>query len=52
MKKVIIESPYAGDIERNIKYARVCLKDSLFFIKNIIDLRKKYVYLQYGNSKN
>ena len=29
MKKVIIESPYAGDIERNIKYARVCLKDSL-----------------------
>ncbi len=29
MKKVIIESPYAGDIERNIKYARACLKDSL-----------------------
>jgi hypothetical protein len=29
MKKVIIESPYAGDIERNIKYARKCVKDSL-----------------------
>ena len=29
MKKVIIESPYAGDIHRNIKYARACLKDSL-----------------------
>jgi len=29
MKRVIIESPYAGDIERNIKYARECLKDSL-----------------------
>ena len=29
MKRVIIESPYAGDIERNIKYARECVKDSL-----------------------
>ena len=29
MKKVIIESPYAENIERNIKYARACLKDSL-----------------------
>lgn len=29
MKLVILESPYAGDIERNIKYARMCVKDSL-----------------------
>ena len=29
MKRVILESPYAGDIQRNIKYARECLKDSL-----------------------
>lgn len=29
MKLVIIESPYAGDVQRNIKYARECLKDSL-----------------------
>ena len=30
MKKiVIIESPYAGDIHRNLKYARQALKDSL-----------------------
>jgi hypothetical protein len=29
MKRVILESPYAGDIERNLKYARECLKDSL-----------------------
>jgi len=28
MKRVIIESPYAGDIERNIAYARMCMKDS------------------------
>ena len=29
MRRVIIESPYAGDIQRNIKYARACLRDSL-----------------------
>jgi hypothetical protein len=29
MKLVIIESPYAGDIERNVRYARACLRHSL-----------------------
>lgn len=29
MIRVIIESPYAGDIEKNIKYARLCVRDSL-----------------------
>lgn len=29
LKKVILESPYAGDIEKNTAYARACLKDSL-----------------------
>jgi len=29
MIKVILESPYAGNIRRNIKYARACVKDSL-----------------------
>ena len=29
LKLVIIESPYAGDIERNLKYARACMADSL-----------------------
>jgi hypothetical protein len=29
MTLVIIESPYAGDIDRNIAYARACLRDSL-----------------------
>lgn len=30
MKKLIIlESPYAGDIDRNIEYARLCMLDSL-----------------------
>jgi len=26
---VILESPYAGDVEKNIKYARRCVRDSL-----------------------
>jgi len=29
MKRVIIESPYAGDVGANVAYARACLKDSL-----------------------
>lgn len=29
MKRVILESPYAGDVERNLRYARAALKDSL-----------------------
>lgn len=29
MKLVIIESPYAGNVEENVKYARACMRDSL-----------------------
>lgn len=29
MRKVIIESPFAGDVEKNIEYARACVRDSL-----------------------
>lgn len=29
MKLVILESPYAGDIEANVEYARRCVRDSL-----------------------
>ena len=29
MKRVILESPYAGDIIRNTNYARACLRDCL-----------------------
>jgi len=46
MKKVIIESPYAGDIERNIKYARACLKDSLN--RNEAPLASHLLYTQDG----
>ena len=29
MIKVIIESPYTGDVERNLEYARRCMRDSI-----------------------
>src|SRR4051812_9833468 len=29
VKLVIIESPYAGDVEANVEYARRCVRDSL-----------------------
>lgn len=29
MRRVILESPYAGNIDRNINYARLCLRDCL-----------------------
>lgn len=29
MRLVIIESPYAGDVEANVEYARACVRDSL-----------------------
>jgi hypothetical protein len=46
MKKVIIESPYAGNIEQNIKYARACLKDSLD--RNEAPLASHLLYTQEG----
>lgn len=30
MKRVILESPYAGNVARNLAYARECIKDCLF----------------------
>jgi hypothetical protein len=29
MRRVIMESPYAGDVEANVAYARACLRDCL-----------------------
>lgn len=46
MKRVIIESPYAGDVERNIVYARQCLKDSLN--KGEAPLASHLLYTQEG----
>ena len=29
MQRVIVESPFAGDVERNLKYLRACMHDCL-----------------------
>ncbi len=29
MRRVVIESPFAGDVKRNLRYLRACLRDSL-----------------------
>ena len=29
MRLVIVESPYAGDVEKNVEYARAAIRDSL-----------------------
>ena len=29
MKLVVLESPYSGDIEKHVSYARACVRDSL-----------------------
>ena len=29
LRLVVLESPYAGDVARNVRYARACLRDSL-----------------------
>ena len=43
---VIIESPYAGDIEKNLRYARACLRDSLK--KGEAPLASHLLYTQEG----
>jgi hypothetical protein len=30
MRRVILESPFAGDVEANINYARACVRDALW----------------------
>lgn len=44
--KVLIESPYAGDIEKNIKYARACMRDS--FSRGELPWCSHLIYTQNG----
>ena len=46
MKRVILESPYAGNTERNIEYARKCLRDSLE--RNEAPIASHLLYTQDG----
>jgi len=46
MKRVILESPYAGDVERNTKYARECVRHSL--AKGEAPIASHLLYTQKG----
>lgn len=46
MKKVILESPYAGDVARNLTYARRALRDSL--LRGEAPLASHLLYTQDG----
>ncbi len=44
--RVILESPFAGDIERNTTYARQCVKDSL--LRGEFPIASHLLYTQEG----
>lgn len=41
---VILESPYAGEVERNINYARACMRDS--FLRGEFPFASHLLYTQ------
>lgn len=53
MKKVILESPFAGEVEQNVSYAKACIRDCLkrgeapiashllFTLDGVLDDKKK-----------
>jgi len=43
---VIIESPYAGDIDANITYARLCIRDAL--MRGEAPIASHLLYTQHG----
>jgi hypothetical protein len=46
MRRVILESPYAGDVERNEAFARRCLRDCLW--RDEAPLASHLLYTQEG----
>lgn len=46
MRRVILESPFAGDVEANIEYARKCIKDSL--LRGEAPIASHLLYTQAG----
>ena len=45
-KLVIIESPYSGDVEANVRYARACVRDSL--MRGAAPIASHLLYTQPG----
>lgn len=50
MRLVILESPYAGDIEKNIEYARKCIRDCIS--RNEAPIASHLLYTQKGILKD
>ncbi len=50
MRRVILESPYAGDVEENVKYARACLRDCL--LRGEAPIASHLLYTQPGVLKD
>lgn len=46
MRRVVLESPYAGNVERNIQYARMCLRDCL--LRGEAPIASHLIYTQPG----
>lgn len=46
MRIVVLESPYAGDIERNTNYARDCMRDSI--LRGEAPIASHLIYTQAG----
>ncbi len=46
MRRVVLESPYAGDVERNVQYARMCLRDCI--LRGEAPIASHLLYTQAG----
>lgn len=46
MRRVILESPFAGDVQKNILYARLCVRDSLS--RGEAPIASHLLYTQHG----
>ena len=46
MRRVIVESPYAGNVKRNVRYARACIRDCL--LRGEAPLASHLLYTQDG----
>lgn len=46
IKRVIVESPYAGDIPKNLRYLRACIRDCL--LRDEAPLASHAIYTQDG----
>jgi hypothetical protein len=46
MRRVILESPFAGDVDANVAYARACVRDSL--LRGEAPLASHLLYTQAG----